>query len=88
MTRRALSEAAGISVHSLAGYFRDEREPEPGTAPRFADILRFPAAFFYGETLDEVLREGPSLRALSGMTARQRDQATAGDRWAFTCATG
>ena len=59
MTRRALSEAAGISVHSLAGYFRDEREPEPGTAPRFADILRFPAAFFYGETLDEVLREGP-----------------------------
>ncbi|MYA61719.1 MAG: ImmA/IrrE family metallo-endopeptidase [Dehalococcoidia bacterium] len=78
MTKRALAGAAGISIRSLAGYFRDEREPEQATAVRFAEILRFPVGFFYGPTLDEVSQEGPSFRALSKMTARQRDQATAG----------
>lgn len=78
MTKRALAGAAGISIRSLAGYFRDEREPEQATALRFAEILRFPVEFFYGTTLDEVSQEGPSFRALSKMTARQRDQATAG----------
>ena len=78
MTKRALAEAAGISIRSLAGYFRDEREPEQTTVGRFAEILRFPVEFFYGATLDEVSHEGPSFRALTKMTARQRDQATAG----------
>ena len=78
MTKRALAGAAGISIRSLAGYFRDEREPDQATAVRFAEILRFPVDFFYGTTLDEVSQEGPSFRALSKMTARQRDKATAG----------
>ena len=42
MTKRALAEAADISIRSLAGYFRDEREPEGATVVRFAEILRFP----------------------------------------------
>ncbi len=77
MTKRDLSKAAGISVRSLAGYFRSEREPEPALIIRFAETLRFPIKFFYGVTLDEAARESPSFRALSKMTARQRDQAMA-----------
>ena len=47
------------------------------TAARFAEILNFPADFFYEPTLEEPPTEGASFRALSRLTARLRDQAIA-----------
>ena len=77
MTKRALAEASNISLRSLARYFTSIREPSQQVVARFAETLDFPPTFFYGETLDEVSQEGPSFRALSKMTVRQRDQAAA-----------
>ena len=77
MTKLSLSQEVGISVRSLAGYFRSEREPDQETVYKFAKTLNFPVEFFYGDELDEIPEDSPSFRALSKLTARQRDQAIA-----------
>ena len=77
MTKRALAEAAGISLRSLVGYSASEREPNSATVVEFSDTLRFPPEFFYGDTLEEPPIRGASFRALSTVTARLRDQAIA-----------
>ena len=76
-TQRALAESVGLSARSLVRYFKNERDPDSETIQRLASALGFPTQFFYGPTLSEASKEGPSFRALSKMTARQRDQATA-----------
>lgn len=75
MTKVALSEAAGISTRSVTKYEKGERTPTPLHIAQFARALNFPVAFFHGETLDEPPLDGSSFRALSTLTARQRDQA-------------
>lgn len=77
LTRRKLCESVGIAPKSLVRYFNDEREPGTEIVGRLAKTLRFPAKFFYGPTPDEASQEGPSFRALSRLTARQRDRAVA-----------
>ena len=76
-TRRRLCQSVGITPQSLIRYFKGEREPGTDTVRRLAQTLRFPAKFFYGPTLDEASQEGPSFRAMSRLTARQRDRAVA-----------
>ena len=77
ITKRALAEAVGIAPRSLTGYYREERDPPADTVTAFADTLRFPSDFFFGDTLEEPSVEAASFRALSRMTARLRDQAIA-----------
>ena len=77
MPQGALAEAAGLSKRSLVRYLKGEREPEQETVRRFAAALDFPLTFFYGPTLDEISHEGPSFRAMSTLTVRQRNQAIA-----------
>ena len=77
MPQGALAEAAGLSRRSLIRYLKGEREPGHETVRRFASALDFPPKFFYGPTLDEIAYEGPSFRAMSTLTVRQRDQAIA-----------
>lgn len=59
----------------LTTYENGDYEPRASTIAKLSDVLRFPANFFYGETLDEPPLDGSSFRALSNLTARQRDQA-------------
>ena len=77
LTKRAIAEALGLSARSLTRYLKGESEPEPSTVERMGSVLDFPVGFFYGPTLDEIAPQGPSFRALSRMTSRQRDQALA-----------
>lgn len=77
MTKGSVAQAIGLSARTLTRYLNGEWEPEPSTVDRLASVLDFPARFFYGPTLDEIAPEGPSFRALSRMTGRQRDQAVA-----------
>ena len=75
-TKGMLAEAAGVSTRILTAYERGERDPSERTVQRLAAALDFPVEFFAGEDVEEPSIDGVSFRALSGMTARQRDQAT------------
>ncbi len=88
LTKRELATSAGISVRVLSDYDRATKEPTGKTVERLAATLDFPVEFFTGPDLEEPSIEGVSFRALSSMTARQRDQATGAaaiavalDRW-------
>jgi len=59
----------------LTSYEKGEYEPSPLTVARLAEVLKFPVEFFSGPDLDEPPLYGASFRALSSLTARQRDQA-------------
>jgi Zn-dependent peptidase ImmA (M78 family)/DNA-binding XRE family transcriptional regulator len=75
LTKTTLAREARISTRSLTAYERGEKEPTADTVARLAAALHFPVEFFKGADLDEPPLEGSSFRALSTLTARQRDQA-------------
>jgi Zn-dependent peptidase ImmA (M78 family) len=80
MSKKALSEAAGLSVRSLTAYESGEKVPGDATLALLADALAFPVEFFRRARIDSLPVGGSSFRALSRMTATQRDQAlSAGD---------
>ena len=59
----------------VTAYERGEKSPRHETLERMACTLGFPETFFQGDDLTEPSLEGTSFRALSNLTARQRDQA-------------
>jgi Zn-dependent peptidase ImmA (M78 family)/DNA-binding XRE family transcriptional regulator len=75
LTKKALSDTTGISVRSLTAYEAGEKTPGDLTLVRLADALAFPVEFFRKLPLDPLPVGGSSFRALSKMTATQRDQA-------------
>ena len=77
MMKRSLAAASGVSLRSLVGYSRHEREPSEVVVKKLATHLKFPLSFFYGSSLDEPPSDTASFRALVRMTARTRDQALA-----------
>ena len=64
-----------VSLRMVTAYERGEKQPGPQTLQRMSRTLKFHPAFFSGDDLDEPPTDGTSFRALSNMTARQRDQA-------------
>ena len=74
LTKRALAERAGISARSLTDYEKGTQNPGPLTLLRVAEALEFPVEFLTGPDLDEPALDAVSFRALSRLTARQRDQ--------------
>lgn len=74
-TKKRLADSAGISTRILTDYERAMFEPTEATLERIADVLDFPVAFFGASEIDEPQIEATSFRALSRLTARQRDQA-------------
>ena len=74
-TKTALADALGVSVRMVTAYERGEKSPRHETLERMACTLGFPETFFQGDDLTEPSLEGTSFRALSNLTARQRDQA-------------
>src|SRR4051794_10969608 len=73
-TKAKLAELAGISTRILTDYERGT-QPSPETAERLAGALAFPVEFFYMPDVETPPIEAVSFRALSSMSARQRDQA-------------
>jgi len=74
MTKIQLAGEVGVSSRMIIAYERGEKEPSAGTLAKVAAALSFPVSFFAGPDLDEPPLQASSFRALSSLTARQRDQ--------------
>jgi Zn-dependent peptidase ImmA (M78 family)/DNA-binding XRE family transcriptional regulator len=75
LTKTKLAEGAGVSARILTDYLTGAKKPSEATVAHLAAALEMPAEFFYGDDIEEPMIDGVSFRALSSMTARQRDQA-------------
>lgn len=75
LTKRQLSELVEVDVRSVTAYEMGEYPPGIDTLNRLADVLKFPVKFFYGANLEEIMVDSASFRAMSKMTASQRDMA-------------
>ncbi len=75
LTKTALAAELELSVRMVTSYERGEKAPADVTLDRIARSLDFPRAFFLGDDLSEPSIDGTSFRALSNLTARERDQA-------------
>lgn len=82
-TKTRLAEATGLTVRALTAFENDEYPPAEDTAERIANALRFPAAFFHLEAVDEVDEGTVSFRSLKRMTAAQKHSALAAGSMAF-----
>lgn len=74
-TQRELAELVGLHERAIKGYEAGEYEPTQLTLERIQSALGFPAEFFLGDDLEEPLPDAASFRALTKMSARQRDAA-------------
>ena len=84
LTKKGLAAAIGVSEKSLGFYERGTTQPSASTARGLAEALGFPIEFFYIDEIDEVPVCAVSFRALSKLTARERDQALASAQIALT----
>lgn len=75
MTKTDLAGAISLTVRSVSAYEAGDMEPSEATVAQLAQALRFPRAFFSGVDLDVPRAEAASFRALSSMSAGQRDSA-------------
>lgn len=81
MTR--LATLLGVDLRSVSAYEKGEFDPDPERISKLAEILRFPSRFFFGPDLEEPGPDTASFRALSRMTAGQRDTALSAGSIAF-----
>jgi Zn-dependent peptidase ImmA (M78 family)/lambda repressor-like predicted transcriptional regulator len=79
----ALSTATGLSTKSLSSYENGHSSPSPESSAALAAALQVAPSFFSGDDLDELPEGAVSFRALSKMTARQRDRGLAAGRIAI-----
>jgi Zn-dependent peptidase ImmA (M78 family)/transcriptional regulator with XRE-family HTH domain len=75
LTKLKLANAVGVDARSVSAWEKGEFVPEPEREAALSRILRFPVQFFYGDDLEEPLPDVASFRAMSKMTAAQRDTA-------------
>lgn len=75
LTMTKLAALIGVEPRSVSAYEKGEFGPDDDRLANLALALRFPQAFFFGDDLDEPTPDIASFRALSKMTAGQRDTA-------------
>lgn len=73
LTKRRLADAVGVTARSVTAFEAGQLTPGRRTLGRLAEVLRFPIDFFDGPDLDEVPEAVASFRALSKITASQRN---------------
>lgn len=73
LTKRALAKEIGVTDRSITAYESGQTEPERQTIEKIAGALRFPVEFFFADDVEELPVEVASFRALTKMTASQRD---------------
>ncbi len=83
LTLTSLATLTGLSTRSISLYENGHAEPSQETLVQLAAVLRVAPAFLRGVDLDEVPVDAVSFRALSKMTARQRDRALSAGRVAL-----
>jgi len=75
--KNQLAKLVGVTSRSITAYETGECEPSDATSDALASTLKFPKSFFFASEIDEPLPESASFRALTNMTAGQRDAALA-----------
>lgn len=83
LTMVRLAADAGVTTRSLSAYESGKQQPTPQTLRALAQALGLPAAFLQAPEIDEIPPDAASFRALSKMTASQRDSACSAGRIAF-----
>ena len=83
LTLTRLAELTGLSTRSLSLYENGHAEPSDDTRALLAWALDVAPAFLCGDDVDEIPVDAVSFRALSKMTARQRDRALSAGRVAL-----
>lgn len=77
---KQLAELVGVSARSISAYEAGDMRPSSETLGDISRALGFPIEFFAKPELDELAIDAPSFRALTAMTAAQRDAVTAASR--------
>jgi Zn-dependent peptidase ImmA (M78 family) len=77
ITKGELAVELGLSTSILRAYERGSKHPGPSSIERIAEVLDYPADFFGGPDLEEPPLDGTSFRAMSRLSARDRDRALA-----------
>jgi len=75
LSKTALAEQIGVDRRAINAYEKAEYEPAEDTLSKLERALGFPMRFFFGDDLDEPTAASASFRAMSRMTAAQRDMA-------------
>jgi Zn-dependent peptidase ImmA (M78 family) len=75
MTKTKLAAEVKVTVRSVSAYEAGDMVPSDATIADLSRILRFPADFFIAPSLEMPSSDSASFRALSSMTAGQRDSA-------------
>ena len=83
LTKVALGRRAGLSAKSLILFELGKLLPSDEAIESIAFVTKFPPSFFHRGDVDEPAKDGASFRALSKMTASQRDAALAAGAIAF-----
>lgn len=73
MKKKELARRIGVSEKSVSSYEKGSQEPEQDTLRKISVALGFPPSFFMGDDIDELTPDVASFRALTKMTASQRD---------------
>lgn len=71
--KKNLAQLIGVSERSVTKYEKGTQEPERETLNRIANALKFPVSFFLADDIEELTPNIASFRALTKMTASQRD---------------
>jgi Zn-dependent peptidase ImmA (M78 family) len=83
MTLSRLEEVTGLTTRSLSAYEKGHQRPSPRHVEVLARALAIPIAFLTASEVDEIPIDAISFRALSKMTASQRDTARSAVRIAI-----
>ena len=75
LTKSHLAELIGVDLRSISAYESGETIPREETLSKIVFVTGFQKEFFYGDDLEEPAADAASFRALTKMTARQRDMA-------------
>lgn len=83
LTLTRLAGLTGLSTRSISLYENGHQTPSEETLLQLADVLDVSPAFLGGPDVDDIPEDAVSFRALSKMTARQRDRALSAGRIAL-----
>ena len=75
LTMKSLAKQVSLQARSISAFEKGEFAPSNDTLRKLAKYLRFPVGFFFGPNLDVPSTRSMSFRALSRMTAGERDAA-------------
>lgn len=83
LTKTELARRIGVDPRAVSGFEAGQYEPSQETLMRIIKELQYPREFFEADDIDIPDTAGVSFRALTKMTARQRDAAVAAGALAY-----